>query len=400
MTGFTENQLHELQGKLAARHVRTRQVDRLELSYIEGWFAIAEANRIFGFDSWDRETVSLACVWQGKAPGSFVCSYSARVRITVRTGERTIVREGAGYGTGAGTNPGEAHENALKEAETDAMKRALITFGNRFGLALYDREQRGVTRARTRQEPATPWLVHAPDLDGTNGPTVCHSPHEFYSELRKHLERVQSPSDVRALWHLNEAALKTIREQHRELVDRAGAHYTAVFARLCRERAKELENTGSHPTPNAAPSTAGIDKSVLAIAAPRRIRDKDHLRFVAAQPCLVCGRLPAQAHHLMFVQPRARGLKTSDEWAVPLCAAHHRELHDHGDEQVFWESRAIDAERAAQTLWTQTRTGTDANAEGEAAAPIGDGQALIDETRFMVDPPGGTNDGSPHESSP
>ncbi|MGE0652684.1 MAG: hypothetical protein AB7P12_13180, partial [Alphaproteobacteria bacterium] len=227
-----------------------------------------------------------------------------------------------------------------------------------------------------------------------------HSPHEFYSELRKHLEGTKTPSDVQALWHLNETALKTIREQHRELVDRAGAHYTAVFARLCRERAKELENTGSHSTPDAAPSTAGIDKSVLAIAAPRRIRDKDHLRFVATQPCLVCGRLPAQAHHLMFVQPRARGLKTSDEWAVPLCAVHHRELHDRGDEQSFWESRAIDAERAAQTLWTQTRTGTEANAEREAAAPIGNGQAPIDETRFMVDPPGGADDGKPHESSP
>jgi DNA recombination protein Rad52 len=393
MTGFREDQLRELRGKLAARHVRTRHVDRLELSYIEGWFVIAEANRIFGFDGWDRETVSLACVWQGKAPGNFGCSYSARVRVTVRAGERTVVREGAGYGTATGANPGEAHENALKEAETDAMKRALTTFGNRFGLALYDRERRGVSRLRPKQDTDTSWLVYVPVPNGnTSCTTVCHSPREFYSKLRKYLENVKSPDDARALWHLNETTLKIIRERHRELVDRAGAHYTAVFARLCRERVKELENATKHVTPDAARSSAGVDKSVLAIAAPKRIRDKDHLRFVATQPCLVCGRLPAQAHHLKFVQPRARGLKTSDEWVVPLCAVHHRELHDRGDERSFWESRSIDAEGAAQKLWTETRAGTGVNAAEDAATLNGTERPQIDETRFMVDPPGGSDD--------
>jgi len=63
---------------------------------------------------------------------------------------------------------------------------------------------------------------------------------------------------------------------------------------------------------------AGIDKSVLAVAAPRRYRNRDHLRSVMQQPCLLCGRKPSDAHHVRFVQPRALGRKASDEFAVPL----------------------------------------------------------------------------------
>jgi ERF superfamily protein len=63
-----------------------------------------------------------------------------------------------------------------------------------------------------------------------------------------------------------------------------------------------------------------------------RLRDKDHRKFVSTQPCLVCGRSPADAHHLRFAQPRALGLKVSDEFIVPVCRVHHRELHRQGDE--------------------------------------------------------------------
>ena len=160
MSGFTEGQLKELRGRLNRRHVATRQQNGIALSFVEGWFTISEANRIFGFDGWNRETVETSCVWQGKVAGSNSCSYSARVRVTVHAGETTITREGCGFGTGSGATPGEAHEKALKEAETDAMKRALVTFGNRFGLALYDREQRGVSGARRLKEDA--WPVQCP----------------------------------------------------------------------------------------------------------------------------------------------------------------------------------------------------------------------------------------------
>jgi hypothetical protein len=96
---------------------------------------------------------------------------------------------------------------------------------------------------------------------------------------------------------------------------------------------------------------SGIDKSVLPIGVPRRIRDKKHLKAVAQQPCLVCGRSPSHAHHLTFVQPRARGLKTSDEWVVPLCYLHHRELHDRGDEREWWRDKTIDPVGVAEQLW-------------------------------------------------
>ena len=79
-----------------------------------------------------------------------------------------------------------------------------------------------------------------------------------------------------------------------------------------------------------------IDKSVLAIPVTRRLRDKTHLRFVAKQPCLVCGRQPCDAHHLRFAQSRGLGLKVSDEFTVPLCRAHHRELHRTGKESDWW----------------------------------------------------------------
>jgi hypothetical protein len=98
-----------------------------------------------------------------------------------------------------------------------------------------------------------------------------------------------------------------------------------------------------------------IDKSVLTISEPRRLRDKAHLKFVASQPCLVCGRSPADAHHLRFTQPRAMGRKVSDEFTVPLCRVHHRDLHSVGNEVAWWESRAIDPLPTSRTLWISTR---------------------------------------------
>jgi hypothetical protein len=99
----------------------------------------------------------------------------------------------------------------------------------------------------------------------------------------------------------------------------------------------------------------GIDKSVLAVSAPRRYRNKEHLRLVAQQPCLLCARKPSDAHHLRFVQPRALGRKPSDEFAVPLCRIHHRAVHRAGDEQAWWKSTGIDPVNIARKLWKDTR---------------------------------------------
>jgi hypothetical protein len=105
----------------------------------------------------------------------------------------------------------------------------------------------------------------------------------------------------------------------------------------------------------AAVALAKIQKSELTISEPRRHRNKTHLKFVASQPCLVCGRSPADAHHLRFTQPRAMGRKVSDEFAVPLCRTHHRDNHRFGDEVAWWERRAIDPIATSRMLWVSTR---------------------------------------------
>ena len=97
-----------------------------------------------------------------------------------------------------------------------------------------------------------------------------------------------------------------------------------------------------------------VDKSVLALPSPRRIRDRDHVKLVAKQPCLICGRRPADAHHLRFAQSPALGRKVSDEFTVPLCRGHHREVHRCGDEAAWWKKTGIDPSAAARVLWLKT----------------------------------------------
>ena len=94
-----------------------------------------------------------------------------------------------------------------------------------------------------------------------------------------------------------------------------------------------------------------IDKTILVLPAPRRIRDRDHVKSVAKQPCLICGRRPADAHHLRFAQSLALGRKVSDEFTVPLCRGHH---HRSGDEAAWWTKTGIDASAAARVLWLKT----------------------------------------------
>jgi hypothetical protein len=98
----------------------------------------------------------------------------------------------------------------------------------------------------------------------------------------------------------------------------------------------------------------GIDKSILTVAAPRRYRNREHLRYVAQQACLVCGRKPSDPHHLGFTQPRALGRKVSDEFAVPLCRGHHRAVHRSRDERAWWRQAGIDPIKVARRLWKET----------------------------------------------
>ena len=88
-----------------------------------------------------------------------------------------------------------------------------------------------------------------------------------------------------------------------------------------------------------------------------RLRDKEHCKFVATQPCVVCGRTPSEAHHIRFAQPRALGRKVSDEYTVPVCRLHHRELHRYGDEASWWVGVNVDPLPIAVELWRRARGG-------------------------------------------
>jgi hypothetical protein len=262
---FTDSKLSKLKEKVKAQHIKAREAEGIILHYLEGWHVIAEANRIFGFDGWDRETVHSQCVWIKQMGSRFSASYVTRIKIIVRAGDIRILREGSGAGEATGATPGQVHELALKAAETDATKRALSTFGNAFGLSLY----------------------------GSSG-----------EDLRRRS---------------------------------SNGHYQA----------------SCDPPSN---QNKRIDKSVLMLAEPKRLRDPSHLRRLATIPCLICGRKPVQAHHLTFAQARAMGRKSSDEYAVPLCAIHHRDLHDHGNEMEWWRAKNLEPIPIALRLWDESQS--------------------------------------------
>ena len=292
--GFSAKQLQALRRNLDGRQIRTREANGRELSYIEGWFTISEANRIFGFDGWSRETVESRCVLARENRGTFVAVYVAKVRITVQAAGATVIREGHGSGEGRGTSPGEVHDISLKAAETDATKRAFATFGKPFGLELY------------RQSRTSGNLPTAKARGGRRGGDPLRLSSRRYDA---------NPAAFALLWPPSKSTPK---------------QPVAIAAGIA----------GAAACPEPAPSPGKIDKSALALPEPKRRRDKSHLRFVASQPCLVCGRHPSDPHHLRFAQPRALGVKVSDEFTVPLCRGHHRQLHQAGNEVAWWDTSA------------------------------------------------------------
>jgi DNA repair and recombination protein RAD52 len=154
---FTEAQQEMLKQKLNPKAVSQRSKAGVNLSYVEGWHVIAEANRIFGFGGWHRETVYNKQVCRYEYSGKVKVGYEAMVRITVDG----VTREGTGHGSQVAKDEFDAIEGAAKEAETDAMKRAFMTFGNPFGLALYDKTQKSVGVELTpeqKKQQATKWV--------------------------------------------------------------------------------------------------------------------------------------------------------------------------------------------------------------------------------------------------
>lgn len=354
---FPDKVIEALSAKLSEKHIRTRRQDGATLAYIEGWHAIVEANRIFGFDAWDRETVQLECVSKRRTAGGFDCAYLAKVRVTVRVGDREVCREGTGVGHGAGNMPGDAHESAVKEAETDAMKRALATFGNPFGLALYDRQQKGVRKLPKRRDGAGPkapikWAVfsHVGNLE-----SAYAQPADYLGALRRGIDARSSADEVRRFMDANSETLAELAKERPDMTNGSGDHYVNVLVRYATRKAS-LVNGSPEPLKIAEPLPDERGPEVCNIAqapspSPRRLRDKAHLKSVANLPCVVCGRSPSHAHHIRYAQPRALGKKVSDEWVVPLCSLHHRALHDVGDEREWWTTHKLDPVEIAKDLW-------------------------------------------------
>jgi hypothetical protein len=308
--GFSTKQIRALKRELDDRKIRTRQINGRELSYIEGWHAIAEANRIFGHDGWSRETLEARCVLNREVRGNFTAVYAAKVRISVFADGRTITREGHGTGEGHGASPGETHDIGLKAAETDATKRALATFGKPFGLSLYLSDRNRTADGHERRALPSPKYRAGP-------PAVV------------------------------------------------GASSRGVDTGEEKPPASETAN-GSRPEEKPICDPPLLDalrspQSVLPHGYPHRIRDRGHLKFVTNQLCLKCARWPSDAHHVTFAQPRAMGMKVSDEFAVPLCRLHHREVHHARNELAWWKDLKIDPIEVARKLWQENHSKSEAS---------------------------------------
>ena len=147
-------------------------------------------------------------------------------------------------------------------------------------------------------------------------------------------------------------AKNTLTRSDAERVEQA---FQAKLAAFASDTVDARETDGDRKSrPKEHQRFPAIDKSVLALPAPRRVRDRDHVKCVAKQPCLICGRRPADAHHLRLAQSRALGRKVSDEFTVPLCRGHHREVHRCGDEAAWWNKVGIDPTVTARALWLKS----------------------------------------------
>jgi DNA recombination protein Rad52 len=318
---FAPTQLRLLKRQLSPKWIKQRESNGQTLSYIEGWHAVSEANRVFGFDGWDRETTASQCVWAKPVGTKYGAAYLTRVRITVRAGDQRVVREGSGTGEATASSPGLAHEIAAKGAETDATKRALSTFGNPFGLSLYGgfpdpnapRSPQRFSNGQLKRPAAATGTTQSP------GPEKIGPPRNVVSEIRglRNGDGMASPEQP-----------STPPWPDIDPFEEAAAR--------------------------AATSTR-IDKSKLFRSEIQRLRDPGHLRYVAGLVCLVCGRKPSHAHHLRFAQPRALGRKVSDEFTVPLCNLHHREVHNRGNEEAWWQEKKLSPLPVAQELWATSR---------------------------------------------
>jgi ERF superfamily protein len=171
------------------------------------------------------------------------------------------------------------------------------------------------------------------------------------TELLREIEDLSAPEEA-ALWAQRKLPAKNqLSALDAQQVEEA---FAAKLAAIQAQSAMRDDVISEPSLPEHTSAADQINKSVLVFPEPRRVRDRDHIRHVIKQPCLVCGRQPADPHHLRFAQSRAMGRKVSDEFTVPLCRAHHREVHRRGNEGSWWKNAGIDPLAAARVLWLES----------------------------------------------
>ena len=188
------------------------------------------------------------------------------------------------------------------------------------------------------------------------------------TELLREIEDLSAPDDA-ALWaHRKQPAKNQLSATDAQQVEEA---FAAKLAVIQAQSAKSDDVLSYQSLAEQTGAATQINKSVLVFPEPRRIRDRDHIRHVIKQPCLLCGRRPSDPHHLRFAQSSVLGRKVSDEFTVPVCRAHHREIHRCGDEESWWRNTRIDALAAARALWLETHPLPRAEAAAANNEPTG-----------------------------
>ena len=188
------------------------------------------------------------------------------------------------------------------------------------------------------------------------------------TELLREIEDLSAPDDA-ALWaHRKLPAKNQLSATDAQEVEEA---FAAKLAVIQAQSAKSDDVLSYQSLAEQTGAATQINKSVLVFPEPRRIRDRDHIRHVIKQPCLLCGRRPSDPHHLRFAQSSVLGRKVSDEFTVPVCRAHHREIHRCGDEESWWRNTRIDALAAARALWLETHPLPRAEAAAANNEPTG-----------------------------
>jgi hypothetical protein len=191
--------------------------------------------------------------------------------------------------------------------------------------------------------------VIAPTLPPDASEKLCR-------QLISELEQPQDPEELASWAHRALASKNQLLARDAQAVEAVFAQRLARFGDSAPMSHSETRKASEHRrrTPHSEPAS----KEVSVIGKPVRERDRDHLRFVAAQPCLVCGRTPSDPHHIKFAEQRAMGRRVSDRFTVPICRLHHRELHRRGNECVWWQRQGIDPLVIAAHLWAKTHAAT------------------------------------------